>query len=220
MDSALRLILLYLSIVMGNGNGFRVTQPRLLVAVEGSSVDIPCSFTYPERYNPAKIYISWRRRGFHGEFIFNVSKGYTHPDYRGRIEYLGHPYRDRTGTIRINHLKQSDQNLYFCRVEITGYGAEMWQSIYGTQLNVHGPRPPPTTAPLISSATAASSRDREARGDKLQPGVILIIRSSLALAILAIGWLIAIYLMKRQQDPDSPDQRVREETQRETSGSK
>ncbi|XP_072349274.1 paired immunoglobulin-like type 2 receptor alpha [Scyliorhinus torazame] len=205
---------------MINGNDFRVTQPRSLEGFVGSSVDIPCSFTYPESFNPTKIDICWRRHGFHGRFIFNVSKPYTHPDYRGRIEFLGFPYRDRTGTIRINHLKQSDQNRYFCCVETTGDYSEKWQSLVGTELIVGARRPPSTTAQLISSVTAASSRDGAARGETLEPGEILIIRSSFALAILAIVWLIGIYLMKTQQVTDSPDQRVREETQRETSGSK
>ncbi|XP_072349275.1 paired immunoglobulin-like type 2 receptor beta [Scyliorhinus torazame] len=199
MDSALRLILLCLSIGMINGNDFRVTQPRSLEGFVGSSVDIPCSFTYPESFNPTKIDICWRRHGFHGRFIFNVSKPYTHPDYRGRIEFLGFPYRDRTGTIRINHLKQSDQNRYFCRVESTGDYSEKWQSLVGTELIVGARRPLSTTAQLISSVTAVSSRDGAARGDKLEPGEILITRSPLALAILAIVWLFGIYLMKTQQ---------------------
>ncbi|XP_067879820.1 polymeric immunoglobulin receptor-like isoform X2 [Heterodontus francisci] len=180
--------------VMINGNDFRVFQPPSLEGVVGQSIIIRCSFTYPENYTPQKIDISWRRLNFHGEFIFNTSKGYIHPDYRGRLEFLGSPYKEKTGTIRINQLKLSDSNQYSCRVVTSGHRPEMWQNIPGTFLSVRAREPQTTTAQLTSSLTATSPE-----GNKLGQWVILIIRSMLALGILTVVWLIGIYLMRRKK---------------------
>ncbi|XP_078390028.1 paired immunoglobulin-like type 2 receptor alpha [Cetorhinus maximus] len=199
MDSALCLILLYLSVVMINGADFTVTQPESLEGVVGYSIDIPCSFTYPETYKPREINIGWRRNQFHGEYIFSVSRRYTHPQYRDRIDFLGDPYQKNTGTIRINHLNQSDQNRYFCRVETTGVSNEIWQNIPGTLLIVRELRRVPSPAQLSTSVTAATSERTGEDEEKLGQGGILIIRSVLALGMLAIVWMIAIYLMKSRE---------------------
>ncbi|XP_078390027.1 paired immunoglobulin-like type 2 receptor alpha isoform X2 [Cetorhinus maximus] len=199
MDSAIRLILLCLSVVMINGANFTVTQPGSLEGVVGYSIDIPCSFTYPETYKPREINICWRRYHRFGEFIFNVSRSYTHPHYRGRIDFLGDPYQKNTGTIRINHLKQSDQNRYFCLVEGKGDHTSAWQSDTGTFLIVRGQGPTPSPAQLTTSVTAATSERTGEDEDTLGQGVILIIRSFLALGMLAIVWMIGIYLMKSRE---------------------
>ncbi|XP_059498563.1 paired immunoglobulin-like type 2 receptor alpha isoform X2 [Stegostoma tigrinum] len=138
MGSNLHLILLSLCVAMIKGKGFTVNQPDRLEAVEGGSIEIPCTFTYPDSYRPPRINIFWRRSEFHGEFIFNLSRGYTHPIYRGRIDFLGSPDTGRTGTIRIKKLGLRDTNRYFCRVAITGNKSEAWQSIPGTRLTVRG----------------------------------------------------------------------------------
>ncbi|XP_078389823.1 paired immunoglobulin-like type 2 receptor alpha isoform X1 [Cetorhinus maximus] len=199
MDSALCLILLYLSVVMINGADFTVTQPESLEGVVGNSIDIPCSFTYPETYKPREINICWRRNQFHGENIFNVSGRYIHPQYRDRIDFLGNPYQKNTGIIRINHLKQSDQDRYFCRVETTGVNNEKWQNIPGTLLIVRGQGPTPSPFQLTTSVTAATSERTGEDEDKLGQGVILIIRSVLTLGMRAIVWMIGIYLMKSRE---------------------
>ncbi|XP_072349650.1 paired immunoglobulin-like type 2 receptor beta [Scyliorhinus torazame] len=203
MDSALHLILLHLSVGMINGNDFRVTQPRSLEGFVGSSVDIPCSFTYPESFNPTKIDICWRRHGFHGRFIFNVSKPYTHPDYRGRIEFLGFPYRDRTGTIRINHLEQSDQNRYFCRVETTGDYSEKWQSLVGTELIVGARRPPSiTTTTTPTPTTGSSARDtagKNRNGSLSKPG-LWIGCIVVGLLLSSVGLAICFWCKKRKKE--------------------
>ncbi|XP_041034917.1 paired immunoglobulin-like type 2 receptor alpha isoform X2 [Carcharodon carcharias] len=199
MDSVIRLILLCLPVVMIIGNDFSVNQTECLEGVVGKSIDIPCSFTYPETYKPRKINIHWRRNDRFGEFIFNLSRSYIHPHYRGRIDFLGDPIWKNTGTIRISHIKQSDQNLYFCLVEGKGNYTSGWQSNTGTLLIVRGQGPTPSPAPLTPSVTAATSARTGEDEDELGQGVILIIRCALALGMLAIVWLIGIYLMKSRE---------------------
>ncbi|XP_059498562.1 paired immunoglobulin-like type 2 receptor beta-2 isoform X1 [Stegostoma tigrinum] len=156
MGSNLHLILLSLCVAMIKGKGFTVNQPDRLEAVEGGSIEIPCTFTYPDSYRPPRINIFWRRSEFHGEFIFNLSRGYTHPIYRGRIDFLGSPDTGRTGTIRIKKLGLRDTNRYFCRVAITGNKSEAWQSIPGTRLTVRA-RQPTTSNPTVKTSTISTT---------------------------------------------------------------
>ncbi|XP_059831125.1 uncharacterized protein LOC132396977 isoform X2 [Hypanus sabinus] len=117
---------------------FQVKQMGYLEAAENGSVILPCSFTYPDTYTPRDIHITWKVGGFHGTKIFNSSQNNTFGEYRGRIEFLGSPLRNKTGSIRLVPLKANDSNFYFCRVtcfNVSDKSTE-WQSISGTFLSV------------------------------------------------------------------------------------
>ncbi|XP_060710695.1 paired immunoglobulin-like type 2 receptor beta [Hemiscyllium ocellatum] len=204
MGSALHLLLLSLCVGMIHGDGFTVKQPGRLEGVEGGWIDIPCTFTYPDTHTPTGYDIAWRRNEFHGEFIFNMSLGYTHPEYRGRIQFLGDPAKERTGTIRIKQLRTRDTNRYFCRVAITGNRYALWQSVPGTYLTVRAWRPETTTDRAPSSVSAASQRSVDG-GDPLPQGLILIIKAGFALTILVTVWLVGMCLMNRKEVTDSSD---------------
>ncbi|XP_072905007.1 uncharacterized protein [Hemitrygon akajei] len=120
------------------GREFRVKQMGYLEAAENGSVILPCSFTYPDTYTPRDIHITWRVGGFHGTKIFNSSQNNAFGEYRGRIEFLGSPLRDKTGCIRLHRLKGIDSNFYICRVTILEdhHKPTAWQSISGTFLSV------------------------------------------------------------------------------------
>ncbi|XP_041034897.1 paired immunoglobulin-like type 2 receptor beta isoform X2 [Carcharodon carcharias] len=201
MDSALCLILLYLSVVMISGNGFTVSQPERLEGLIGKSINIPCSFTYPETHKPRKINICWRRNEFHGEFIFNLSRRYTHPHYFGQIDFLGSPYQENTGTIRINHLKQHDQNRYFCRVEITGNYNEQWQSITGTFLTVRDLTLVRTsTAKMIETTVRDTHGQQVGKGKKASSRDLVLIGCSVGvLLLIALGLVAAICIWRKKR---------------------
>ncbi|XP_067828253.1 paired immunoglobulin-like type 2 receptor beta [Heptranchias perlo] len=196
MGSALRLILLQLSIVLINGAEFHVKQLDHLEAEEGESITIPCSFTYPERYRPTAISIRWRRNKFHGEFIINTRDGFVHPDYRGRVEFLGHPYTENTGSIRIKQLKQSDSRKYFCRVETLGGKSEQWQNIPGTALAVRG----------RTSPTAWPTNARDKTVDHPPPAKVaswmlaLIGCCVLAALVIGLGAIAGVYIRKKKRE--------------------
>ncbi|XP_062903660.1 uncharacterized protein LOC134346255 isoform X2 [Mobula hypostoma] len=130
---------------------FRVKQPGYQEAAENGSAILPCSFTYPDTYTPRDIHITWRVSGFHGAEIFDSSRNNAFGEYRGRIEFLGSPLRDKTGSIRLHRLKGNDSNFYVCRVTIledhrkpTG-----WQSISGTFLSVRAGSADPRGSPTL-----------------------------------------------------------------------
>ncbi|XP_067828254.1 paired immunoglobulin-like type 2 receptor beta isoform X1 [Heptranchias perlo] len=214
MGSALRLILLQLSIVLINGAEFHVIQLDHLEAEEGESITIPCSFTYKDWSRPRVMNILWTTALSNGEIIFNARTQFVHPDYRGRIEYLGNPIVENTGSIRIKQLKQSDSRTYFCKLDVRGDKIGISRTTPGTALTVRERIFHPTTGLLISSVTAPSTDAADRNSHKLGHGIILIIRSVLYLGMLAIAWLIGIYWLKRSEG--SPDRRLREDSKQET----
>ncbi|KAM9111581.1 uncharacterized protein ACDP82_021333 isoform 2-T2 [Pangshura tecta] len=89
--------------------GYTITQPKSLSAPAGGSVTLPCAFTYPAEIEPLRdLRVHWRRGGFHGEFIYNHTERFTHWDYRGRIALVGDPRGNRTASICIDQLRESD----------------------------------------------------------------------------------------------------------------
>ncbi|XP_065425237.1 paired immunoglobulin-like type 2 receptor beta isoform X2 [Chrysemys picta bellii] len=114
-----------------------------LSAPAGGSVILPCAFTYPDELEPLRdVRVYWRRGGFHGEFIYNHTEGFTHPDYRGRIVLVGDPRGSRTASIRIDRLQESDASEYICLVRVQRNDGqwEQWRGYPGTHLTVTAPR--------------------------------------------------------------------------------
>ncbi|XP_072447378.1 paired immunoglobulin-like type 2 receptor beta [Chiloscyllium punctatum] len=206
MGSALHLLLLSLCVGMIHGDDFTVSQPDRLEGVEGGSIEILCTFTYPDTLKPRGYDIAWRRNEFHGELIFNMPQRCTHPQYRGRIQFLGDPAKERTGTIRIKQLRTSDTNRYFCRVAITGNRHVVWQSIPGTYLTVRARRSNSSTSTVkattvspwqpMSSTTMVTTTGKH---QKLPWIVAIVCVVIMLIAIMVIAATIYICKKKRQQ---------------------
>ncbi|XP_072906125.1 protein turtle homolog B-like [Hemitrygon akajei] len=121
-----------------SGSGFRVEQPSNVEGKEGESITLPCSFTYPDTSTPRAFNIRWRVGNYDGTYIFSSLLNHTNGEYRGRIEFLGSPLRDKTGSICLHRLNQVDSNPYFCSVTMIGEEYKMWQCASGTVLKVKG----------------------------------------------------------------------------------
>uniref|UniRef100_A0A674J9G4 Ig-like domain-containing protein n=1 Tax=Terrapene triunguis TaxID=2587831 RepID=A0A674J9G4_9SAUR len=107
-------------------------------------ITLPCAFTYPREIEPLRdVRVYWRRGGFHGEFIYNYPEGFTHPDYGGRIVLVGDPQGNRTASIRIDRLRESDASEYICHVRVQKNDGtwEQWCRHVGTHLTVTGDEP-------------------------------------------------------------------------------
>ncbi|XP_026517518.1 paired immunoglobulin-like type 2 receptor beta, partial [Terrapene carolina triunguis] len=105
-------------------------------------ITLPCAFTYPREIEPLRdVRVYWRRGGFHGEFIYNYPEGFTHPDYGGRIVLVGDPQGNRTASIRIDRLRESDASEYICHVRVQKNDGtwEQWCRHVGTHLTQEAP---------------------------------------------------------------------------------
>ncbi|KAL1791474.1 paired immunoglobulin-like type 2 receptor beta-2, partial [Sigmodon hispidus] len=120
-------------------NAFEVNQPAQLSAVQGSSIEIPFSFSFcfpGELAEDPQMSIHWRWKHFHGEFIYNSTPHFIHKHFKNRL-LLNWTQPQTSGVLRILDLKKEDQTTYFCRVHLnTRIGKEMWQSIGGTNLTI------------------------------------------------------------------------------------
>lgn len=107
------------------------------------SITLPCSFAHHQNWGPSGVaQVHWRLGRFHSKrylFICCQSPTHTDPEFQGRVSLArqeGQPY---TAAIRITALRESDSQLYFCRVSMeTRHGEQAWQTIHGTNLTVTG----------------------------------------------------------------------------------
>ncbi|XP_013209191.1 paired immunoglobulin-like type 2 receptor alpha [Microtus ochrogaster] len=118
-------------------NGYSVEQPACLSGVQGSSIEIPFSFSFPGELAPdPQMRILWRQKNFHGVLIYNSSSGFIHEHFKGRL-ILNWTQPQTSGVLRILDLKDKDQTVYFCQVRLnTSKGIQLLQSIEGTHLTI------------------------------------------------------------------------------------
>ncbi|KAB0384841.1 hypothetical protein FD755_006758 [Muntiacus reevesi] len=136
---------------------FGMKQPRHLSAPEGGSILIHFSFFHPwELAKDPNVRISWRWKHFHGEYIYKTTPPFIHENFKNRL-FLNWRESEKTGSLRISHLRREDQSVYFCRVQLDTLtdGKQMWQSIEGTNLTVT-PATPCLSPPAMSSARTHS----------------------------------------------------------------
>uniref|UniRef100_A0A8C4MKD4 Immunoglobulin domain-containing protein n=1 Tax=Equus asinus asinus TaxID=83772 RepID=A0A8C4MKD4_EQUAS len=117
---------------------YGVNQPEHLSAPKGGSIHIPFSFYYS--WESAKVHsmsISWRRKHFHGEFIYSMTPPFIHKDYKNRL-FLDWTEGSKTGSLRISNLRREDESTYFCRVQWNTLkdGKLIGQSVQGTKLTI------------------------------------------------------------------------------------
>ncbi|KAM5331332.1 paired immunoglobulin-like type 2 receptor beta [Glossophaga mutica] len=188
-----------------SGFSFEVNQPKHLSAPVGGSIHIPFSFCYPwELPRDPNVRISWRRKGFHGEFIYRTDPPFTHKDYEGRLSLLW-TKGQRNGSLQISNLRKEDEFKYFCQVRLnalTGNPEEMWQSIEGTELTVTTDTEKPTGEPTSTITTTTdgvnvSGEERSSGSQPLTPGAIVGVALASAVLKIAILGLIVYLRWKR-----------------------
>ncbi|XP_039355975.1 paired immunoglobulin-like type 2 receptor alpha [Mauremys reevesii] len=196
---------------------YTITQPKSLSAPAGGSVTLPCAFTYPREIEPLRdLRVYWRRGGFYGEFIYNHTERFTHPDYGGRIVLVGDPRGSRTGSICIDRLRESDASEYVCHVRVQKNDGEweQWRGNPGTRLTVTASTThvPSTEQAMISATTQLPPG----------PGAAPVIGGALAGAVLLAGIIgLAVYGARkrtggRRKDPLA--RRARGQSQAEGGG--
>uniref|UniRef100_A0A8K9X7A5 B-cell receptor CD22 n=2 Tax=Oncorhynchus mykiss TaxID=8022 RepID=A0A8K9X7A5_ONCMY len=109
------VIVVFILSVSGGLGQFIVTYTKTSIfALKGSSVDLPCSYTYPSGYTVTTTqWHNWKYRQYNNEIKHRL-------EYSGRVEYRGNKINDCT--LRIRNLRESDSGEYRFRYEtITKY---------------------------------------------------------------------------------------------------
>ncbi|XP_030043743.1 protein turtle homolog B isoform X2 [Microcaecilia unicolor] len=135
------LVLILVTVASAQDSRYEVFQPELVSAVVGEAIILPCSFSYPREIEPIwDVRVYWRINNLHGGYIYKDMKDFIHPEYAGRLSLHGLPMVDKTASLRITGLRESDSNRYYCRVVMTmnDEGTEEMQNVNGTELRVSG----------------------------------------------------------------------------------
>ncbi|XP_059195416.1 sialoadhesin-like [Centropristis striata] len=126
-----------------------------ICAVIGSTVDLPCSYDYPQSANETKEDGRLPPQGGGGEerykvlsemwclensrcitqsYVFHSEGIFPDPSYQNRVEYLGQP-GNKTCSLRISDLRQSDSGAYVFYL-ITSHPTQKMPEQSGIQLLV------------------------------------------------------------------------------------
>ncbi|XP_040202741.1 uncharacterized protein LOC120933549 [Rana temporaria] len=137
-----------------------VDQPARTESIEGTSVTIPCQFSFPETKNSiesATFIVRASDENFcrgDDKIIYNSSIVFLSPKYQGRLN-VTFDLRHRNASITINNVMQEDATQYCCRIELSFLDGKkrQWQTPDGTRLTVKDRNEPGLeTIPLIFAA--------------------------------------------------------------------
>ncbi|XP_054992755.1 paired immunoglobulin-like type 2 receptor alpha [Sorex araneus] len=189
--------------------GFGVNQPGHLEAPKGGSVRIPCAFHHGwELTKNTDVKIHWRWANFHGDFIYNQTRNWTHKEFKGRV-HLNWTQGQTQGALLIWNLRRRDATTYFCRVMLNTKrcGKQEFQSIEGTKLYI---TPATTTTQGPTSTTATTGVDTSVnKGDThsgsrpLSPEAVVGVAVAGAVLGIAILGLIFHFTWKRSKGKGS-----------------
>ncbi|XP_044857487.1 paired immunoglobulin-like type 2 receptor beta [Mauremys mutica] len=195
------LLLLLLSLVgaVAWDDRYMTSLPEFLSAPAGGSVTLPCTFWYPPGFeSPQDLRVHWGRGGYHGELIYSHTEGFTHPDYGGRITLVGDPRGNRTASIRIDRLRESDASMYVCEIRAQKSNRwESWRSYPGTNLTVTVREAPSTTdstrhPEMVTTGTGGAERTYPRRIDTVHLvliGLVLLLsKAGIFIVVFALGW--------------------------------
>ncbi|XP_071262884.1 sialoadhesin-like [Salvelinus alpinus] len=128
--SNLVIILLMTTGCLGQDNGSVTYTPRRVCSLEGSSVTMPCSYTFPKGHKVTTAF--WFKGQVPGAESLDLN---LNPEYKGRVEYLGNS--NQLCTLRITDLRESDSGTYSFLFG-TDVNPGGWLGNPGVRLNVTG----------------------------------------------------------------------------------
>lgn len=125
-------------------DGWSITMPSEMRAIDGYPVVLPCSYTHPHHTRHSSIQVVWRLgHGVSSTVLFQcTSLNDSHrcqarhgQDQRYRLE--GDP-REHDLSLRISSVALQDGGRYYCRLEVPGHPPTIFENKMGTRLRVEG----------------------------------------------------------------------------------
>uniref|UniRef100_A0A8C0KLK6 Paired immunoglobulin-like type 2 receptor beta n=1 Tax=Canis lupus dingo TaxID=286419 RepID=A0A8C0KLK6_CANLU len=170
------------------GSALRMDQPEHLSAPKGGTVHINFTFYYCGALaKDPRVSIALRRTHFHGEVIYNSTRHFVHEDYKDRI-ILNLPEGQKSGFLQILNLREEDENMYFCRVQLKTqrFGLQSVQSILGTKLTIYLAPKTTTKGPTstVTTTTGLSVLEGNRTSVSLPLSVEAVVKVALTIAVL------------------------------------
>ncbi|MGH0188576.1 UNVERIFIED_CONTAM: hypothetical protein FKN15_030709 [Acipenser sinensis] len=115
--------------------------PQKMCALKGSSVVIPCTYDYPERFEGTGLTVvtlKWFRSSIPGiadrdTYVYRNTRINVSPEYKHRTEYLGNKVKNCT--LQIRDLQSNDADRYYFRFE-TNQQDGKWTGVPGVSLSI------------------------------------------------------------------------------------
>ncbi|XP_078476509.1 uncharacterized protein LOC144737618 isoform X2 [Lampetra planeri] len=97
--------------------GYQVCSRTSVEAVEGGSVTLPCTFSYPAHLQPSRVAVSWRSDMFRDSTVFQSTDGFVRESLKGRLSQKG-DLDKRDASIFIRDIRIDDFKVYVCQVMV------------------------------------------------------------------------------------------------------
>ncbi|XP_078476512.1 uncharacterized protein LOC144737620 isoform X2 [Lampetra planeri] len=95
-------------------DGYRVCVKTFVEAEEGSSVVLPCSFSYPAHSPPSRVTVSWKSDMFRDRIVFQSADGFVRESLKGRLSLVG-DLNKNDASISIRDVNINDFKSYTCQ---------------------------------------------------------------------------------------------------------
>ncbi len=106
-----------------------IYETESICALKGSTVNMSCSYTYPQQYKLTDTF--WINRP--DEPIKSLKE---YPEYKDRIEFI-EDRQKKHSILRLHNITENDERVYYFRL-ITTTEKEKWTGQPGIQLKVSG----------------------------------------------------------------------------------
>ncbi len=106
-----------------------IYETESICALKGSTVNMSCSYTYPQQY---KLNDTFWIKCWDGDKV-NLNE---YPEYKDRVEYI-EDRQKKTAVLRLHNITENDERVYYFRL-ITDTELQKWTGQPGIQLNVSG----------------------------------------------------------------------------------
>lgn len=112
------------------GEDWNVTyETKSICALKGSTVNMSCSYRYPEQYNLIDTF--WIKKP-----DVEIKSLKEYPEYKDRVEYI-EGRQSKTAILRLHNITQNDEREYCFRLVIK-IERKKWIGKEGIHLNVYG----------------------------------------------------------------------------------
>ncbi|XP_061572570.1 uncharacterized protein LOC133428860 [Cololabis saira] len=208
LQSVLYLCLIQILVSYSKGNDWRINVTRSFNVTKGSNLTIPCSFSYPSKYQTNDVQVYWKTRGRSecskndndkNAFVFHPNETCVLPKYKGQTKVIG----DKDGgncSLQIRNITNNEPYIYL-RIFVKNQNYSFTKN--NVKISVQGAviqTPDPTRSVVFTSETPTTTPNIVA-GDNGHLNIYLtIFIPVLALTLIVFITGIVFYIKRKRSN--------------------